>query len=546
MPRVPTYDDPQATPQNLPDARQQAPSRMMQQADIGPGQQMKLGQAIEGMGNEISHEAIARQIQDNESAAKNADTSAIAATQAMLYGTPDNPDAGYLSKQGGQAVDGLKDIQDKLGESKTKILSGLQNDAQRQIAANAIEMRFQDAGDRVTRHAGQQRQVREISDSRVRESASADAAQKTFDPAIDGADPTYHYNMDSDNPADKSAYQTYLHTVMVERQHQTDLAGNAGGDTGDGIARQGLENVYAGIAMNYIATRQPEAAQNFLDAINKNSPGAISAEAMRQLQPQLASAMQQHVVVGKTQQLQEANPGNLGAQLKNLNEMYRGKQVDDAQFAQIHSGLNIAAAEAERQGNKKLLQTLGQAQDYIIKNPGATVKDLPQPLYNELQAKGQLASIDGFAGQRSTTPPQVWFGLINHFGDGGESDITRINDANWLAMRGHMSENDWRQFSLYRKDAINDTAGGRDDPDHLSLSGFKASLESRLATIGLSPQNAVTTGDKNRLGAVQQYAYQSVVADQRATQRKFNHDEIAKSLDKLFLHDDRFKKLLWK
>ena len=147
---------------------------------------------MEGLGNGLSHEAIAQQIQDNESAAKNADTAAITSAQAMLYGTPGDPDNGFLAKQGSQAVDGLEDFQDKLAEAKTKIFSGLQNDAQRQLASYAIGMRFQDALGRATQHASQQRVVRDMSDSKVRESAAADAAQKTFEPAIDGADPTYH------------------------------------------------------------------------------------------------------------------------------------------------------------------------------------------------------------------------------------------------------------------------------------------------------------------------------------------------------------------
>lgn len=391
--RVPTYDESQAAPQELPNVQQQTPFHMMQMADIGPGQQMRLGQAMEGMGSELSHEAIAQQIQDNESAAKNADTAAITSTHAMLF----DPDTGFMVRQGSRAVNGFEDFQDKLAEAKSKILSGLQNDAQRQLASGAIEMRFRNALGRATQHAGQQRAVRDMSDSKVRESAAADAAQKSFDPAIDGADPAYHYDMDSGNPADKSAYQTYLHTVMVERQHQAGLAGNTGIEASDEYLRQGLENAYAGIAMNYIATRQPVAAQNFLNAINEKSPGAISATAMNLLRPQLDGAMQQHVVLGTKLELQDANPGDLDAQLQNLDGLHASGKVDDAQFELIQGGLRSNAAFAEQQENTQMAGIIATAQDYLASHPGSSAADLPPVIYNALRASGKLAAMDAFA-----------------------------------------------------------------------------------------------------------------------------------------------------
>lgn len=165
MPVVPSYDNTTVAPTNLPDTRQQVPTRMMQQADIGPGEQIRLGQAIQHAGAEGMQEIDRQNVINSETDAKAADTDATTKFGDIQY----NPQAGYMGLLGKNAVDAYPDTVEVINHVARETLANIKNPAARQLATPIINARAASAIEAAARHATQQNIVyqRETSDSRA-------------------------------------------------------------------------------------------------------------------------------------------------------------------------------------------------------------------------------------------------------------------------------------------------------------------------------------------------------------------------------------------
>jgi hypothetical protein len=114
MPTVPTYTTPSVEPQALPTVRDQVPYHLSSYAGQGGRETASLGAGLVRAGDEMMAEATRRQIGLNEAAVKDYDSRLMGAIQGVLYGTPDNPDNGYMAFKGKNAVDAFDVTSSKL------------------------------------------------------------------------------------------------------------------------------------------------------------------------------------------------------------------------------------------------------------------------------------------------------------------------------------------------------------------------------------------------------------------------------------------------
>lgn len=101
--------------------------------------------------------------------------------------------------------------------------------------------------------------------------------------------------------------------------------------------------------------------------------------------------------------------GGLQAQIKTLNQQFNdGKisaEVVDATRTRLEHNWQMNKAQ-QAEGEKSIM---GAAQDYLLKNPDATINDLPLNLYNGLKNTGNLSTINAFAKSgRFDNDPQAW------------------------------------------------------------------------------------------------------------------------------------------
>lgn len=544
MPNVPVYSTSQVAPTNLPDARQQTPYRMMQAAEAGPAEQQKLGQAVTGVGLEAAKQETLTQIQQNEIAAKDHDTAQVTANDAILHGSDDGSVPGFLSLKGQDAANAYDDTVKKIKQVPVDLSQNLDNPAQQQLVQNTSQMRIDAALTQAKAHRDQQIQVANTTASQVRAKVGSDSAAKGYSPITDT--PTLASEGDANYD---SAYQQGLRTVASETRS---LYADLPQDVQDAKVKEALAGTYVNTLAYILGGKKGQgadpgslaSAKQYFDQVRD----ALSPEQIDKIQPVLDASNKQDQIVTVQRALQ-AQPGSISDKRKALGDAFDsggtigGVKVNGEIYEHATSALDRMEAKQRSDEDRYTASAVGQAQDFLIRNPGAAVTDLPRNLYVALEQKGHLAALDAFANREATvkTNPAAWFNVQTHFGDGSALDIGKMSDTDWMQMRGVLNDHDWKSWSAQR-DALKDgTLPAGKDPGNLHTAGFNAALNNRIISLGINPAAAKSEEDKERIGAIQQYATQWVIADQQAAGKRFNQDETQKSLDRLFATNVQFR-----
>lgn len=432
MPVVPSYDNTTVAPTNLPDVRQQVPRGLDSLVEKATGEQIRLGQAMQQTGAEGMQEIVAQQIQDTESKAKNGSTAYIAGSNAILHGAPGNstdgtppdPSTGYLYKNGSDAVDGYKDTVKALADLKQKTLDGMDNNAQRQAVQNALELHYQSAVTMAAEHAAKQRGVRDMADSKTRQSVSIDAAAKSFDPLMDKAS----YSYDPDKPDTSTPYQQYLHVANVEASTQAGIQGITDPTARTEFVRHQMQGAYAQTFNNILKGGDPGSGQT---AIANDFFSAVKDQLDTPTQDKFQSVLN---VSGRqdnevtVRRALEQLPGSFKARYAALNDAFDNKgtlggvKVDGTVYKAVKAGLENTEAHALQDQNRQEAAMVGQAQDWVLKNPGTPIAQMPRAMYLGLEAKGHLAAMDSFAnrtasGDAATDNPRLFLDLMSQAHD---------------------------------------------------------------------------------------------------------------------------------
>ena len=546
MPRVPTYDSQQVQPQNLPDARQQAPNRMaMGEANIPAAQEVQLGRSMTAIGGEMMAEARRQQIENNENATKATDADFVKQADAVMFGSTDADGKytpGFTEQKGQQAVDNAGAAVDNLRKIQQQAVENAPNDAVRRLVQATTDQRINAYSAAVAKHAGGQQVAANDQASEIRATAANDSTKKAYDPIIDGQAVTYDPAAASD--PSRSLYQQQLGTVLAERTAQ---AQNLPPEVRDQYVKDGMAKTYAGVVMHLANIGQTQQAKDYLDRLQQAD--ALPQDAADKIKQLISPDLTADKVLRYSDNLFDTVKGEK-TQLAQVRKDFEAGTIDGNERQLIERRVKQAANEAEANDNKWTAQAVGQAQDYFLKNPGKSVLDLAKEnpaLYRALELKGHLAALDSFSQReaRVKSDPIVQHNIDMHFGTGDDMDVTRMKEADWMLLRGQLSSQDWTHYDRARSNQINGVLSGKDDPGNLNLKGYTAALNSRLIGIGVDvgKLSSKTAGeaDKAYVGAINQYAREWVLQDQAASGRPFNQEETAKSLDKLFAKDVTFR-----
>lgn len=531
MPKVPEYDSPTVGLQELPTVRQQTPNRMLLGASIGPEQQVRLGNAIQTFGNGV-----------HQAAATEADAQLIGSIQGILYGTPDNPTSGYLNQKGKNAVDTYQDTVKSLQNLAPKQAQNLSGEASG-LAQTSTNLRVQSALAQITQHNAQQVGVYQQSAGATRIKAAADSAALSFNPLVDKPG----LNYDAKGGEASSPYELNLRTVNAEANSLADLQGIRDPDLRAEFIKDQMGKTYVSVISHMVdgigkgaknangATIQM--AQSYFDAVKDNIP----LEQRDKIQSVLKAGAMQDTVLSYSDSLMDSKKGE-SAQFAQIRKDFEAGKISGAEREQIESRISHLNSRAREADNQNTANVVGQAQDFFIKNPGMTMTDLPPTIYAALERKGQLAALDGFSRREANhTDLATLQSVQSHFGDGSESDITKMNDADFLGMHGKLSDKDWKYWNTQRDNNKKGIVSSRTDPGSVAEGVFNGALKSRLVQVGIDPSRMKNPDDKARLGGLQQFAKEWVIQDQTAAGHKFNDDQIGKSLDRLMSTNVEFR-----
>ena len=531
MPTVPQYDSPTVGLQELPTVRQQTPNRMLLGATIGPEQQVRLGNAVQSFGTGV-----------HQAAAAEADAQTMGAIQGILYGTPDNPTSGYLNQKGKNAVDTYQDTVKSLQNLAPSQAQNLSGEASG-LAQTSTNMRVQSALAQITQHNAQQIGVYQQAAGATRIKAAADGAALSFNPVVDK--PGLNYDTKANEAS--SPYELNLRTVNAEANSLADLQGIRDPDLRAEFIKDQMGKTYVSVISHMVdgigkgaknangATIQM--AQSYFDAVKDNIP----LEQRDKIQSVLKAGAMQDTVLSYSDSLMDSKKGE-SAQFAQIRKDFEAGKISGAEREQIESRISHLNSRAREADNQNTANVVGQAQDFFIKNPGMTMTDLPPTIYAALERKGQLAALDGFSRREANhTDLATLQSVQSHFGDGSESDITKMNDADFLGMHGKLSDKDWKYWNTQRDNNKKGIVSSRTDPGSVAEGVFNGALKSRLVQVGIDPSRMKNPDDKARLGGLQQFAKEWVIQDQTAAGHKFNDDQIGKSLDRLMSTNVEFR-----
>jgi DNA-directed RNA polymerase subunit F len=418
MPRVPVYDSFQVAPGTLPGIQQTAP-KIDDMVRVTGVQQAQFGKAMAGLGGQLAANAITMQIDINEAAAKTADSTLADTMRELLH----NPESGYLNQSGKTAVDGFKPTSEAIDKAVEEAGKGLENDAQRLAFRDAAMRRRQQALGVVETHAAQQTKQYNIDattariGSNERDMVTAAAAWKIPGSAYAMADATRKDEIEAlidqkfgakADPAIKDAarleYNTRAHIATLDEM----------------LSKKQVKD-----AQEYFATKLRE----------------IDPEKQDNIRKALETASRQDTVLTYSDNLFASVKG-FGAQMKQVQADFEAGKIDGQERTAIESRIEHKRSVALSQQAESEKYAMGQAYDFLQKNPGKSVEDLPPNVYRNVLT--HLPGLRSFAAQegKTTTDPTIYYGLRQMAANEPEN----FAKLNLLTSRDKLAPSDWKHL----------------------------------------------------------------------------------------------------
>lgn len=514
MPRVPTYDEFQATPQVAPAARAET-SVTPQMMSVSGEQMQQVGRGMQSAGDAFSKIAVDIQKDINDAVTKEADNAA-AQTISQVMGD-------YMNRSGKDAVvsqdSAKKAIEDALRSSG----EGLQNNMQRQMYGDVAMRRMQQSLGQINMHAAGQAKVwNEVETGARLGNARRDAttAWGTWD-------------------QEGSEYAAKKATMIAETDALVKL--KYGADPDSEVAKQARLTQTTGLAADTIqnmlvANKSKMASDYFAKAMER---GEIDPEKAKPIQDMIKSAS----VKDEALTLSMSLKGGLESKLSQLDEKFKKGEIT----AEVHEAASRNVEHkwqvqktAEGEYTKSVI---GQSTDWFIHNGGKSVLDFQTAnpvLYESLKRQGRLGDLITLAqhGGKVQNDGAVWADVMTNMQDLKHMTPTEIYNKYSLKLdESHLEK-------LY---SIHSALNGSKDEQHLSIMSNTEMVSNSAKTLGILPQTGKPSDKQDAQFQQFQSAVDARVAAYEATelkgQRKASQNELKKILQEVEM--DKVYKSEW-
>lgn len=110
--------------------------------------------------------------------------------------------------------------------------------------------------------------------------------------------------------------------------------------------------------------------------------------------------------------------------------------------------------------------------------------------------------------------------------------LTGMSDNQFFALRGQLSESDFRHFAAERSNKL--SGKGAESAGDLNTSAITQTMNDRLRSLKIDPTPKDGSDDAARLGTVHRFVREQLLEQQRQAGKKFNDAETAQAVDALF------------
>lgn len=470
MPTVPIYDTPQVDQATLPAAQFAAPDM----PDVAGKQMAQLGQATLAAGATTSRIAQHLQAEQDDAQTKALDNEFADRMRVILH----NKDTGYMNQVGKNAVDGRDATVKAIDEARVEISAGLQNDVQRRMFDAVTGRRVQTALTHVDTHAANQTRIWHDGESVARiKSGIADALTSS----------AAWNQKDADGKA-TGPYNMAKATAIAEARSLASMRGYDTAQT-EQLVAETAAGLHTAVLTNMVSLGQSKTARDYLEAaapeIAKGAPDKLD---------DLRNLVKQAGVKDESLTLSMQLKGGLNEQLGALKGLYdKGDitaDVYDATRQRAEHNWQLRKSQ-QAEGEKALV---GNAYDWLLKNQGKSVLDMPPGLYNGLKQTGHLANVVSFArvNGKPETDPTAYYGLYRMAMDNPNAFV----DLDLLKTRHLLSPGDWGEMVKMQK-SIN--TGEAKAMQSLRVTKFTLdSIQAEVRAIGieLSPKEGTPAAKK--------------------------------------------------
>jgi len=433
-----------------------------------------------------------------EAKAKERDNKLAAAYRDLLHA----PETGFLNQAGKNAIDGRKGTVEAIDKIEQQFLSEEMSAMERRNFLALSARRKESALLQIDTHTSHQ--TREFS---INQTAARAESQVQDMSANWGG-----YN----DP--NSTYSTAKATGLREIENLAALNG-WDKDITDGKKRAFLSGAHKTVIDNMLANEKTTDAKAYFEKFG----GEIDERTKDGIKKELRTGSVKSESLGLQFELEAKYGGNYDAAIRDL----KGRAKDKSVSAEIHDAtltrLEHARSQAEHRTNKAELYSLGQAYDWISKNPDKPLMDMPTQL--RTANLKHLPSLEAFSKNqgRGETDDGVYYKL-------SQMSAAEFSKVNLLDYRNSLSSADFKRFSdrqsqIERGDdkAMRESATVKNI--NLSLKQMEGELQQ--AKIFLTPKktdtNKVSDRDKFmgqvlRLATEEQEATQKPVTQERVKQ----------------------------
>lgn len=435
MPKVPQYDSPTVAATGLPDAMQRTPQRLIQTADLGPGEMLRVGNQMQAAGADFAKIATEQQATLNEATTKEGDTRQLFGQTTIMH----DPNTGYLNQQGANAV--AKDEEGKtpadkaieaLQVNRQKIMDGMQNDAQRQMFKQVSDQRIAAATVAIREHESRQLEVYEQAASQARANASKDLAIKSYTPGAD------------ENSPANTLYRQGITAQHIELENQADMKGITDPALRDQYikygpdGKSGMASAYVGVVTNLLSQNNTQGAQQYFDRIKEQLP----ADMQDTLQGHLKAADTADRGLKTALDVKAATP-DIGEQEDTLDQMFREGKID-AQVRNIAlQQLRADSAQQRGEQSENDKNVLGRVWDLKNRNPNATVTDLSRSDYAYIESRGLGQHVDSIL---SSSPAKDDAKMFNDLMRMSVDDPVNFTKTDLVQHSGQLSKAHWNHL----------------------------------------------------------------------------------------------------
>jgi hypothetical protein len=415
-----------------------------------------VGQAMEQAGNVMMRvgEQIDREVSEGQ--AREADNLASAEIRTLLY----DPEKGYFAQVGKGAIEGYASTEQQIKAVQDKYSQNLSPRA-KEMFSSAVNSRIQGALQSASSHVMNQSRVYNASQAEARRDMAVLDAISTA-----GGDP--------------DMFRRIKATAIQEAQFGKDAA------AAQIAVANTLTAMHKGIIDNFLS--RPGGAQQAKDwyAANFNE---IAPDARDDITKVL------NVVDTRDQSLQLAfelqTVGGLREQEAELEKRYKAKSINAEVYDATRQRIRQEAQIRNDQQAVNKNAAIGLAQDWIIRNPGKALQDMPPELYAQMVSFGKLSGLANFQktiqGDKSAQYDFDSYFALRRLAADNPSQFVKEWDQLSSEFREKLKPEHWSALTTIQSNILNNNKKGM---DAVKIADDRMTkFDDTLRAAGLSPNS---------------------------------------------------------